>query len=422
LYSNGPELRIARNDGSQSRTVALLKGIVHYPEWSPDGQSIRFTLVEKSSTLWEVAPDGSHLHELFPNWADRAHYSGAWTPDGKYFVFAAGQGRRGDLWAVRQTRSVFETAAPIPVRLTTGPMKADLPQASADGHRIFFLGLLSNGELVRCDRKSDQWTPYLGGVPAMQLDFSRDGKWVTYARWPDGSIWRMALDGSDRLQLTAPPLFGLNPRWSPDGTEITFYGGAPGELSRLYIVPASGGTVRKLVTEVGSKGDDDGSWSPDGASLVFGAKFGDPSADPRQRFALETIDVKSQRVSKLPGTQGLWSPRWSPDGRYIAAMGFPNRIWLYNVETHACKQLTAIGAGWPSWSRDSQYIYFENNPGKDFYRVRVKDGRLELVASLRGLNMATSSFGWVGLAPDSSLISTRDAGGNEIYALDWEAP
>jgi Tol biopolymer transport system component len=424
LYSNGPELRIARSDGSQSRTVATVKGIVQYPEWSPDGRSIRFTVgTEKSRVLWEVAPDGAHLRELFPEWAELTPQLGAWTPDGKYFVFTAGQGGARDLWAVRDTRRPLETATPILVRLTTGPMKADLPEASADGHRIFFLGTLDNGELVRYDRKSDQWTPYLGGLAAMQLDFSRDGKWVAYARCPEGSVWRMALDGSDRLQLTAPPLFALNPRWSPDGTEITFFGGLRGEPSRLYVVPATGGAVRQLTHgEAGSTGDDDGSWSPDGASLVFGVKLGDPSVDDRQRLALEIIDVKTQKISKLPGSQGLWSPRWSPDGRYIAAMGFPNRLWLYNVETQARTQLTTIGAGWPSWSRDSEYVYFHDNPGTDWCRVGIRDRKIERVASLTRLKMAIPSLGWIGLTPDGTPISTRDRGGTEIYALDWETP
>jgi len=424
LYSNGPELRIARSDGSQSRNVAMVKGIVRYPQWSPDGRSIRFTLgTEKLWALWEVSPDGTHLHALFPGWADHTSQSGAWTPDGKYFVFTAGQGAARDLWAVRQTRRLFETSAPTPVRLTTGPMKADLAQASADGHRIFFLGQLDNGELVRYDRKSDQWTPYLGGLAAMQLDFSRDGKWVAYARCPEGSIWRMALDGSERLQLTAPPLFSLNPRWSPDGSQITFSGGRPGEPVRLYVVPAIGGAVRQLTDgEAGSGGDDDGSWSPDGASLVFGARFGDPSVDDRQRLTLEIIDAKTQQVAKLPGSQGLWSPRWSPDGRYIAALGFPNRLWLYNVQTRVRTELTTIGAGWPSWSRDSQYIYFENNATSVSYRVRIEDRKVERLASLSGVKMAEAGLGWIGLTPDGALISTRDAGTIQIYALDWETP
>ncbi len=424
LYSNGPELRIARSDGTQSRTVAAAKGIVRYPQWSPDGRLIRFTLDTGSSAgLWEVTPDGADLHALFPKWADHAPASGAWMPNGKYFVFVAGPRGTRDLWTVREARRLFEAATPVPMRLTTGPMTADLPVASTDGRRIFFLGTLNNGDLVRYDRKPDQWTPYLGGLAAMQLDFSRDGKWVAYARCPEGTIWRSALDGSDRLQLSTSPLFAMNPRWSPDSTQITFFGGNPGQPNRLYVVSAAGGAVRQLTHGTdGSSSDDDGSWSPDGAALAYGAKFGDPSVDDRQRLVLETIDVKTARTSRLAGSEGLWSPRWSPDGRYIAAMGFPNRVWLYDVAAHTRKQLTTVGAGWPSWSRDSQYIYFGVNPGTDFYRVRITDKRLERVASLSRLKLAPPSMGWVGLDPDGSLISTRDVGSIEIYALDWEAP
>jgi hypothetical protein len=84
-------------------------------------------------------------------------------------------------------------------------MVAYHPEASPDGHRVFFLGALDHGELVRYDQRSDEWVPYLGGLEALELDYSRDGKSVTYTSYPEGSVWRSALDGSERLQLTAPP-------------------------------------------------------------------------------------------------------------------------------------------------------------------------------------------------------------------------
>jgi eukaryotic-like serine/threonine-protein kinase len=40
LYSNASELRIARNDGSQSRVVARVKGNVRDAQWSPDSRAI----------------------------------------------------------------------------------------------------------------------------------------------------------------------------------------------------------------------------------------------------------------------------------------------------------------------------------------------------------------------------------------------
>jgi Tol biopolymer transport system component len=138
-------------------------------------------------------------------------------------------------------------------------------------------------------------------------------------------------------------------------------------------VPAAGGAVRHLTSGVdGSGAESDGNWSPDGASLIFGATFGDASTEQWKRLVLERVDVTTQRIARLPGTEGLWSPRWSPDRRYIAAMGFPNRLWLYDVQTRTRKQLTQIGAGWPNWSRDSQDIYFESSPGTEWYRVRIR--------------------------------------------------
>ena len=111
--------------------------------------------------LWEVAPDGTHAHALFPDWAGYATESGVWMPDGKHFVFTAGQRDARDLWAVGQKRRLFEMGSPAPVRLTAGPMKADFANPSADGRRIFFLGELIQGQLVRYDRNSQQWTSYL---------------------------------------------------------------------------------------------------------------------------------------------------------------------------------------------------------------------------------------------------------------------
>ena len=419
LYGEGPELRVAASDGSGSRGVATVKGIVLGPVWSPDGHSIRFTLQAKNSTaLWEVAPDGRDLHALFSSWTDRPQGEGAWMSNGSFFVFPAGQ-RIEDLWAVRQGRRFLQRGSPDPVRLTAGPMAASRPRPSPDGHRIFFLGRLDLGELVRYDAKADAWTPFLGGMPAMQLNYSRDGKWVTYIGYADGSVWRSASDGANRLQLTAPPLVAVNPRWSPDGAQIAFFGSTPGKPSRIYVVPAAGGAVRQVTHgESGPSGDVDGTWSKDGSSMTFAAQ----SADQRNSLALHTIDLTTQRISQLPESDGLWSPRWSPDGRYIGALDPQFRLWLYDLETGAKTKLTTFSAGFPSWSSDGQYLYFEDNSMTTWYRVRIANRIVERVASLRDLKMAPSTLGWVGLAPDGSLISTRDAGRTEIYGLDWEAP
>ena len=52
---------------------------------------------------------------------------------------------------------------------------------------------------------------YFGGSSAECTAFSRDGKWIAYVTYPEGSLWRSRIDGSERLRLTDPPLYALNP-------------------------------------------------------------------------------------------------------------------------------------------------------------------------------------------------------------------
>ncbi len=135
---------------------------------------------------------------------------------------------------------------------------------------------------------------------------------------------------------------------------------------------------------------------------------------------LRMLDLRTQKVVELKGTNSLWGPRWSPDGRYIAALGSRDvAVWVYDLETRQKRQLTTMNAGWPAWSRDSRYIYFRNSAA---YRVRVSDGAIERLADLSGINLAGLSLGWVGVTPDGSLIATRDAGSTEVYSLQWTFP
>ena len=58
-----------------------------------------------------------------------------------------------------------------------------------------------------------------------------------------------------------------------------------------------------------------------------------------------------------------------------------------------------------------------------FCRVRVRDGKVERIVSLKGIQRQLGVFGpWAGLAPDSSPLISRDISFDEIYAFDWHAP
>src|SRR5204862_6691544 len=132
------------------------------------------------------------------------------------------------------------------------------------------MGQQTRGELVRYDAKSRQFLPFLAGISASEADFSRDGHLVTYVTFPENTLWRSRADGSDRLQLTYPPMEAELPRWSPDGTRIVFTGLRPGKARKIYLISPAGGTAQELMQEERTEAGP--TWSPDGNSPSFGRR------------------------------------------------------------------------------------------------------------------------------------------------------
>jgi eukaryotic-like serine/threonine-protein kinase len=139
---------------------------------------------------------------------------------------------------------------------------------------------------------------------------------------------------------------------------------------------------------------------------------------------MNVLDVKTHGVSTIPGSAGLYSPRWSPDGRYIAALPSDSRsVTLFDFKTQKWSLLARANAAYPSWSRDGQYVYFmQMPPDPGVLRVGIRDRKVEQVASLKGFP-TTGYFGfWLGIAPDDSPLVLKDTGTQEIVSLDWQAP
>ena len=81
--------------------------------------------------------------------------------------------------------------------------------------------------------------------------------------------------------------------------------------------------------------------------------------------------------------------------------------------------------GFPTWSRDSKYLYFdEGGADPTFRRIKVGGASSEMLFRLNGISRAGSNMvgEWSGLTPDASPLFTRDMSVEEIYALDVELP
>jgi Tol biopolymer transport system component/DNA-binding winged helix-turn-helix (wHTH) protein len=421
------DLYVAQSDGTGGRKLVSVAGLPVWPRWSPDGKVLRFTEHDPkkdSSSLWEVSADGTQLHPVLPDWSNHAaECCGNWTPDGKYFVFQSTRNGRADLWAIREKQNSWRKSSREPVQLTAGPMSLSLPLPANDGKKLFALGTHLRGELVRYDAKSGQFVPYMDGISAMGVAFSRESDWVAYVAYPEGTLWRSKVDGRERSQLTFPPLEVLAPRWSPEGKRIVFMGREPGQGWRLYLVASEGGSSPQELLP-GNDGQAAPDWSPDGNSVVFGG-FPEEISGDASATSIHLLDLKTHQTSMLPGSEGLYCPRWSPDGRYISATSADGRkLMLFDAAHRKWTEPEELPEGCPAWSRDGKYLYFQNFDVKEpaFFRMRLSDRKRERLAEINLRRNQAGWFWWNGLAPDDSPLVLRDESSEEIYALDWLLP
>ena len=423
VYTNGSALYVANADGSSPHSLVTVQGRPHSARFSPDGSRVRFTLDGPSSlsySLWEVDADGKNLHPLFPGWhTSAAECCGYWTPDGRYFFFLSKTANSIDIYALPYHPGTLRRTSSVPVQLTYGPLSYYWITPSADSKKLFVQATQPRVQFVRYDPKSQLFVPYLSGISATDLAFSRDGKWIAYVTVPEGTLWRSRIDGTDRLQLSSPPARAVLPVWSPDGTRLVYESFQFGQGWHALSVSAKGGQPEDLLPDGGV----DFNWSPDQNSLIFSSG---PTYRPNNIYLL---DFKTRQVSTFPGSEGMFSPRCSPDGRYLAALSADSSsLFVYDYRAQKwTKWLTEPGnISFPTWSKDSQYIYFDNfltdHPAAR--RVKLGETHSEELFSLAGLRRysGTTSGFWGGLAPDDSRLYTEDLSVQEIYSLQLQLP
>ena len=141
---------------------------------------------------------------------------------------------------------------------------------------------------------------------------------------------------------------------------------------------------------------------------------------------IHVVDVKTSQVSDIPGSENLFSPRCSQDGRYIAALSADStKLMLYDTEEKNWKELAVAKFGFENWSRDGKFLYAEDYSDKtdDVVRVNVASGKLEHLFSLKEVPRGFDPWEfWVGLASDDSVLLMRDKSTQEIYSLDVRFP
>jgi len=424
MYTLGNDVLTAEKDGSNPRKLNGLSTDGMAPRVSPDGKKIVFSTTAAKGQGWvinEALSDGSSIHPIL---TAGPGLPGSvcclrWTSNGKYILFGGQNAGRTDIWAISDDKPLLR-GVPSALRLTNGPVSYDYFASSGDAKQIFAIGAQRRGELVGYDSTAHAFLPLLGGISAYDPTFSRDGKWVAYLSYPEHTLWRSRADGSDRLQLTYPPMVVLFPRISPDGTKVAF-STAEGNV---YLISMESGKSQKVIDNtLGHPTAPD--WSPDGN--LFVVEFGSTDA---QSFGgdLMVFDIRTGKLSPVPGSKDTIGPWFLTQDLLVAISSDQSKFEVFDFKTEEWADLISSADKFANWetSPDGSYFFYEtagNNP--KIFRMRIKDRAAEEVVSLKGFRPVEDPYlgnTQLNVTPDNFPVLTRDVGTQEVYALTVKWP
>jgi Tol biopolymer transport system component/DNA-binding winged helix-turn-helix (wHTH) protein len=426
MFARDQDVFLSDPDGSNQHKLLSASGPVFHMAFSPDGARLRFSVDNRKtgqSTIWEAQAGGTGLHQILTEMTDYPdRCCGEWSPDGRYYFFETRRNGQSRIWALPERHS-FWTRSPAPVPLTTVPPNFYMGTPSEDGKKLFVTAAEPRAELVRYDSSSRQFVPFLSGISAGDVEASRDGRMLSYVRYPEQTLWRSKADGSEAAQLTGPSLRATLSHWSPDGSRIAFSGSRPGGPWNIFLIPAAGGPADQLTS--GTVSDLDPTWAPDGSSIAYGQTRVEGG---KQTVSIQLLDLASRRSTTLAGTDGICCPRWSPDGRYLLASHADyDDLLLYEF---AIRKWTVIAKGlgpigYMEWTDGGRSILFDTLlvPEPAFYRLRLSDLHLDTSVKIGDVRRYYGPFGpWTGIAPDGSPLLVRNISNEEIYSLDLQLP
>jgi eukaryotic-like serine/threonine-protein kinase len=369
LVAGGPALRLTTDPG---------RDIV--PAWSPDGETIAFVRVSKgASAMYSVRALGGVEHKLFEFPKGQFSTPGvsasriSWSPDGRLLAFAGGpEGEATQIWVLS-----LDTREPRRIStLPKGLWGDNAPAFSPDGETLAYL---------RC---RDIWSRAIifqpinrGGLPAgpprEMTDYTRsiynlawlpDGRSLVVAMgadvWP--TIWRFTPGkGFAGLGLHA----GVDPSVALKGRRMAYTSSAAERNVYRMDGPGADGKARPFeschVSAVidSTVSQTDIMLSPDGLRLAFVS----PRTGYREVYVANADGSNQEAVTSM-GPTSLGSPRWSPDGHWIAFDRYENGhsvIYAIRPEGGQPRRLTNPEGSdtRPCWSHDGKWIYFSSNRG-----------------------------------------------------------
>jgi dipeptidyl aminopeptidase/acylaminoacyl peptidase len=217
---------------------------------------------------------------------------------------------------------------------------------------------------------------------------------------------------------------GAFPRLSPDNQRIVFTGLKAGQPHNVYIISSAGGTPQPIVANASGMSDPD--WSPDGSRLVVERTL-HPTQSQQSSTVLAFVDLNISQITNVPGSEDLHQPRWSPNGRYLAAIrGVQAELMVFDTATQVWAKLAqGKSMSFPVWSADSADVYSQDilALGQPLYRIQIASGTRTVAASFEDiLNTGIHRCAFVALSPKGAPMVSFDRNTSDIYGARLVLP
>jgi len=432
IFFNRPDgIYSCERDGTGMKKLTALSSRSEDLHWAKDGQRLRFTLDGpgiNESSIWEVSADGENPHEVSLNLPKPGSTCcGRWSIDGRYFFFTVTRNDQQSIWTIRDVDRPWLSKPARPVQLTFGPDNYGGLIASADPNRVFVWSGNEQFEVARYYPGSGKIQPLLSGVYSLNTRLSPDGAWLTFTG--GGELWRSRADGSMRQSLTPAFSYIDQVEWSSDSTRILFHAVDSAKSERFFVVPADGGPSIELALGTGRN---EPHWSPDGKSIYF-AKWGTDGGVSQAQSGIFLLDLRTSLITKVPGSEGLVHPRFSPDHRFLAAVtnfdqnpSQPTRVLLFDTRTRSWKEIAHGGLVNPvDWSKDSRDFYYQDilADAQPAFRYSIVANKSDLFVEFGDLlHAGYARCLFLSFAPDGSLAVSLRRNQVNVYRLDLDLP
>ena len=193
-------------------------------------------------------------------------------------------------------------------------------------------------------------------------NWSRDGKSLIYNG--GGLIWRIPVEGGEPVTIdTGPNRRNNNDHGlSPDGSQLIISDQSqPDNVSRIYILPATGSPSPKLVVSHPTEPSYWHAWTPDGRTIAYTARR--PDTNDFDIYAKDLAGGAERRLTRVDGVDD--GPEYSPDGKWIyfnSTRSGAMQIWRARASDGANPEQVTRDPNFRDWfphfSPDGKWIAF----------------------------------------------------------------